>query len=264
MTMKLFLTRLLAVLLLTAMALPACASDLAKEKRWANQIVNSLFDGVPVYLKAGGHKFLSIYTAAETKTPRGAVIVLHGQGVHPNWPQVVEPLRSRLPEHGWTTLSLQMPILSNDASSKDYIPLFPEVAPRIEAGIKYLQAKGLSPIVIVAHSMGSRMGSYFLATHPKAPITAFVGIGMGAGFADPALDNPASLRKIHIPVLDLYGSRDLKFVLDSVKARAAAAKAAHNTDYTQVIEKGSGHFFDGHEKDLVRIVSEWLDKHASR
>ncbi|HKK05012.1 MAG TPA: DUF3530 family protein [Gammaproteobacteria bacterium] len=256
--------RLFPVLLLAAVALPAWASDTAKEKRWASQIVESLFDGEPVYLKAGGHKFLSIYTEARTDKPRGAAIVIHGQGVHPNWPQVVQPLRSRLPEDGWTTLSLQMPILPNDADSKDYVPLFPEVAPRIQAGIEYLQGKGLSPIVIVAHSMGSRMASYFLATHPKAPIKAFVGIGMGGGFADPALDNPTSLRKIHIPVLDLYGSQDLPSVLTSVKARAAAAKAAHNKNYTQVMEKGSGHFFDGHEDDLVRIVSEWLDKHAGK
>jgi pimeloyl-ACP methyl ester carboxylesterase len=252
------------VVLLTALAnLPAFASDTAKEKRWADQIVDGIFDGVPVYLEARGHKFLTIFTEAQKGKPRGGVILLHGIGVHPDWPQVINPLRTRLPYHGWATLSLQMPILPNEAGAKDYVPLFPEVAPRIQAGIKYLQARGISPIVLVAHSMGARMGSYFLATHPGAPVKAFVGIGMGSGFADAALDNPASLQKIHVPVLDLYGSEDLKSVLDSVTARANAAKRAGAKDYTQIKVEGSGHFFDGYEDKLVSIVNEWLDAHAA-
>jgi len=257
-------SRLSFLFLLLVLSQSAWGSDTAKEKRWASQIVDALLDGNPEYLSAAGHKFLAIDTEARTDKPKGAVILLHGIGAHPDWPQVVQPLRIRLPDHGWRTLSLQMPILPNDADAKDYIPLFAEVAPRIVAAIHYLQDRGIGPIVIVAHSMGARMGSYFMATHPTAPIKAFVGIGMGGGYADPALDNPTSLKKIHIPVLDLYGSQDLKSVLNSVQARAAAAKAAHNEDYTQIMEKGSGHFFDGHDADLVRIVSQWLDENAKR
>jgi hypothetical protein len=36
-------------------------------------------------------------------------------GAHPDWPEVIQPLHSGLPESGWTTLSVQMPILANDA-----------------------------------------------------------------------------------------------------------------------------------------------------
>jgi len=50
---------LLLLLLQTASLL---ASDLDKEKRWADQIVDSILDGDPVWLVADDHKFLSIFT----------------------------------------------------------------------------------------------------------------------------------------------------------------------------------------------------------
>ncbi|MDX1594365.1 MAG: DUF3530 family protein, partial [Gammaproteobacteria bacterium] len=113
-------------------SLAAHASDKAKEQRWADQIVDQLIEGEPVWLEAGEDRFLAILTEADGE-PRGSVILMHGMGVHPNWPQVIYPLRTELPRLGWTTLSLQMPVLPNDAEAVAYVPLFDEVAPRIDA-----------------------------------------------------------------------------------------------------------------------------------
>jgi pimeloyl-ACP methyl ester carboxylesterase len=256
---KRLLRSLPALLVLVVIAAPVCASDTAKEKRWADQIVDGIFDGTPQWLQADGHSFLAIYTPAHGDNPKGAAIILHGIGAHPDWPQVVHPLRTQLPTDDWTTLSLQMPILPNAAGAKDYVPLFKEVAPRIEAGIKFLQTRGTGPIVIVAHSMGSTMATYYLATHPDTPIKAFVGIGMSGNRAKPELDNVVSLGKIKLPVLDLYGSEDLPAVVSSATYRAAAAARAGNTAYKQDKVAGADHFFDGREGKLVETVSQWLD-----
>lgn len=137
------------------------ASDTEKEKRWAKQIVDSIMVGEAKWLKVGKTKILSIYTENTTEKAIGGAIILHGSGVHPNWDQVVRPLRSQLPDYGWLTLSLQLPVLSNEAEYKDYIPLFKEVAPRIKAGVAALKAKGIKNIVIVAHSLGSSMAAHY-------------------------------------------------------------------------------------------------------
>ena len=124
----------------------AYASDLAREKRMADEIIDVILDGEAVFLEAEGNKFLSIYTEAEEDNGR-AVIVMHGTGIHPDWQQVVQPLRVGLTEHHWNTLSIQMPILPNEAEYEEYAPLYDAVAPRIDAAIKYLKNNGSKEIV---------------------------------------------------------------------------------------------------------------------
>jgi pimeloyl-ACP methyl ester carboxylesterase len=251
--------RLTLVVFLLSNTLLAHASDLAKEKRWANQIVDSLISGDAIWLNDGTSKFLSIYTTAEGNSPR-AVIIMHGIGAHPDWQQVVHPLRVGLTDYGWNTLSIQMPILANGVAESKYAPLFPkEVPARINAAIKYLHENGVTQIVLVAHSMGSVMGSYYLSKNNK-DVEGFVGIGMPGHPGAGAMDTVHSLEQIHVPVLDLYGSEDLKPVLDSAKARKSAAKIAGNKNYTQEMVKGANHFFDGKDDELITAVSNWLKK----
>ncbi|MFV1997272.1 MAG: DUF3530 family protein [Acidiferrobacterales bacterium] len=237
----------------------AQASDLAKEKRWANQIVDEIFVGEAVWLKADDRKFLGIYAESTTKNPRGAAIILHGVGAHPNWADVIYPLRTRLPESGWDTLSLQMPVLPNDANYKEYIPLFPKIAPRINAGISFLKKRGTKNIVLIGHSMGATMAGYYVATNREAGIQKLVAIGAtGNLFKHPKLDYIQSLKKIKIPVLDLSGTEDLPGVVQTKLLKAKTAKAAGNKQYRQIEISGANHFLVGKEDELVREVSNWL------
>ncbi len=240
---------------------PGLASDLEKEKRWADQVIDAILDGEAVWLNNGSNKFLGIYTEAEQDKDR-AVIVMHGTGIHPDWQQVIQPLRVGLTEHNWNTLSIQMPILANDAEYLDYAPLYDEVAPRIDAAINYLKDHGSTDIVLIGHSQGSAMTAYYLSTS-KQEVKGFVAIGMAAFADDPRMNSIKSLEKIRIPVLDLYGNEDLENILASVKSRAAAAKKAGNKNYTQIKIKGN-HFFDGDEDVLVETVAEWLEKSSKK
>ena len=240
----------------------AQASDLAKEKRWADQIVDAILDGEAVWLNDGTSEFLGIYTEAEEDQGR-AVIVMHGTGIHPDWQQVVKPLRVGLIEHNWNTLSIQMPILPNEAEYAEYAPLYDEVAPRIDAAIDYLHKNGSKDIVLIGHSQGAAMGAYYLST-TKRDVNGFVAIGMGAFADDVRMDSINSLKKITVPVLDIYGDDDLEDILKSVDARAKAAKQAGNKRYTQVKVAGSNHFFDGKEDELVETVADWLEKSPDR
>ena len=125
-----------------ATAFSCTAADLERENRLAEQIVDAILDGEPIQLSTGKHDFLAIETPAETDKEKGAVIILHGRGTHPDWSQVANPLRTALPAEGWATLSLQMPVLAKDAKFYDYVPIFPEALPRIDAGIRCQLSKG--------------------------------------------------------------------------------------------------------------------------
>ena len=255
MCIKRFSRVLIASLLLMTTAL---ASDLEKEKRWAEQVIDSLLDGEAHYLDDGKNKFLSLVTENEEgDTPFGAVVI-HGTGVHPNWVDVIQPLRVGLTEIGWHTISIQMPILPNEASHDDYTVVFPEAPTRIDAAVNYLKKEmGVKRVVLVAHSLGSSMTAYHLSRNqPK--VDGFVAIGMGGGGKHPDRDNVAHLKSIKLPLLDLSGSEDLESVVKSNKVRKSSQ--AHNAMYTQIIEPGADHFFDGEEEALLNHVSNWLTK----
>jgi predicted esterase len=234
----------------------AHASDLAKEKRWAGQVVDAIMDGDAEWLNDGSNDFLGIYTEAAEGNER-AVIVMHGTGIHPDWQQVVQPLRVGLTEHDWNTLSIQMPVLANDAEYAAYAPLYPEVAPRIDAAIAFLKEQGVKKIVLLGHSQGAVMGAYYLREN-RPDVSGFVAVGMGNLASHDNMNSVLSLQSIRVPVLDLYGSEDLDEVLSNSEQRAAAAKKAGNDAYVQKLITGN-HFFDGQESALVDAVAEWLD-----
>jgi len=254
---------LIRLFLVSLLALPFTihASDLAKEKRWADQVVDAILDGEPTWLNDGNSDFLGIYTQAENDKGR-AVIVMHGTGIHPDWQQVIQPLRVGLIEHNWNTLSIQMPILHNEAEYPEYAPLYDEVAPRIDAAIQYLKKNGSNNIVLIGHSQGAAMTAYYLSTSKK-DIKGFVAIGMGAFAKDPRMNSIKALEKINIPILDLYATEDLDPIRNTIKSRAAAAKKAANKNFSQ-IEISGNHFYDDHEEKLVRTVAEWLKNSCER
>ncbi len=251
----------LALMLGVGISAPLVAeslSDTDKEKRWAEQIIDTLFDGDTVWLKAQGHEFLAIEMESFSSDTDRAAIVVHGIGIHPNWDSVIRPLRVGLTEHGWHTLSVQMPILLNEAQSHEYEPLLDEVAGRINAAIEYLSEQGLEDTVIVAHSMGSTMTMRYMDDVAEPAIRALVLIGMQGG-PETVHDNAATLAHVTIPVLDLYGSEDLPGVVDFTDRKATAAASAGNENFQQIMVEGANHFFEGLDDTLVETVSAWLE-----
>ena len=236
----------------------APAQDLERERRLEAEIVDMIVDGEPVRLEAGGHGFLAIHTEAPEGAGRKAVVVLHGRGFHPDWPEVAGPLRSELPEHGWDTLSLQMPVLGRSATYYDYVPIFPAAAARIRAGIELLRARGADTVVLAAHSCGVHMAMAFVRRHADTELDGFVGIGMGATDAGQPMREPYPLASMSVPVLDLFGDEDYPAVLREAPSRLAALRAAGDPRSAQRIVHEADHFFRDRDEELVGAVAAWL------
>lgn len=238
------------------------ASDLAKEKRWAEQITDSLMTGEAIWLQDGKIRFLSLYTESAKPKTLGGIIVVHGIGVHPNWPDVVQPLRTELPEFGWATLSIQMPILENSATDKDYVPLLKEVNGRFKAAVDYFKTKNIKNIVILAHSMGTTMANVYLSAKPDKTIRAYIAISMSSNPKIKELNNIKNLSKIkNLPILDIYGSQDLDSVVRYSKQRLTVG-TKYNKRYKQRMLKGADHFYLNNNQQLVKIIRIWLAKNA--
>ena len=226
---------------------PALAqADYARERRWAEEITPGIVVGDAVYLEAAGRKFLAIWTPAAQA--RAGVIVVHGLGMHPDW-GLINPLRSRLAEQGYSTLSVQMPVAVKEARADRYPPLFPEAAERLRAAADFLRARGMKRIAIVAHSMGARMANHYLNQAGGARVEAWVAIGLQGEFSAPAT--------LKAPVLDIYGEFDQPAVIEGTPARAAVLRGLRGSAQVQVA--GADHFFGGMEAELARRVGQFLD-----
>ena len=236
----------------------AAAQDLERERRLEAELVDMILDGEPVHLDADGHPFLAIHTEAGDGSPRKAVIVLHGRGFHPDWPEVAGPLRTELPEHGWETLSLQMPVLGKSARYYDYVPIFPAAFPRIRAGIEFLRARGADTVVLAAHSCSVHMAMAYVRRHADAAFEGFIGIGMGATDYGQPMHEPLPLATMSVPVLDLFGDEDYPAVLREASTRLAAIRTAGNPRSAQRVVPGADHFFRDRDEALVGGVVEWL------
>ena len=229
---------------LFSLAGSAGASDYAREKKWADEVLPGLVVGDPVYLQTprGHHKFLTLFTPADTGK---AAIVVHGMGIHPDW-GMVGTLRTELADRGFATLSIQMPILAADAKSEDYPPTFPEAVECIAEAVGFLNAKGYRRIAIVSHSMGSRMSLGYLADKPDPAVKSWASLGISVG----------DYKALKLPVLDLYGENDLPPVLANAAKRKQSLAAR---DSKQVTIARADHFFTGREAEMVAAVADFLN-----
>ena len=289
------MTHKIAILLLCVFSVTAAqGADVTPEKRWSDLLEKHITQGQPVWLQTDKQqKVFAIYTEDRTGKHNGTVIILHDMGQHPDWPDVVRPLREGLPDHGWSTLSVQMPVLGRDQPIAKYGPLFDDVAPRLNAAIAFLKTKQAGTIALAGYGLGAAMGAAYLAANQTSGVQTFIAISMGVlngTGTDPRLDTTKSLEKIKLPVLDIFGSRDFSWVVGTASDRAAAARTAgasaqrqqdlnpykHSStaespfthqsgyiSYRQMSVTGADHYFTGLSDTLVRRITGWLDKNEA-
>ena len=222
-------------------------ADYAREQRWADEITPAIVVGDPVRLELkSGRKFLAIWTP--NPAAKAGIVVVHGQGVHPDW-GLVNSLRSRLAEQGYATLSVQMPVLAADSPREHYAQVFPEAAERLAAAVAFVRGKGANRVGIVSHSLGSHMVNHFVNRTADTRVDAWVSIGIMEDYTVPAA--------FKTPVLDIYGERDYPVVLENAAKRSAAIRKTRGSGQVQVAS--ADHFFAGREDELARQVKLFLD-----
>jgi pimeloyl-ACP methyl ester carboxylesterase len=193
-----------------------------------------------------GHKFLSLYT--EAKTVKGAVVIAHGRGWSPDF-ELYGTLRTRLAEMGYTTLSVQMPVLPSTAILGLYVPLYPDARERFQLAVDFLKSKGHKNIAIVSHSLGATMANQYLIRTDDTAVKAWVFVGILQGLEE--------MYRIRIPVLDVFGERDWDVTRWGAEERKAQIERVPGS--AQVMVPKATHFFERQEEDLLKIIVGFLD-----
>jgi pimeloyl-ACP methyl ester carboxylesterase len=214
-------------------SLNAFSQDYARERRWADEIQKSLMVGDAVWLEQkNGHRFLSLYT--QSKNSKGAVVIAHGRGWSPDF-ELYGVLRTRLAEMGYTTLSIQLPVLPSTAILGLYVPLYPDARERFQLAVDFLKSKGHKNVAIVSHSLGATMANQYLIRTDDTTVKAWVFVGILQGLEE--------MYRIKIPVLDIYGSNDWTMTVYGGPERLAQIRK--NPVSRQIIVPKATHFFEG-------------------
>lgn len=290
----LFLITNLALLLTVASA-PLCATDNLPQERFqrelaqAETLAKTLKPDETLWLDVDQEKFLAIFTPDLSGQPKGGAIILHDADGHPDWPDVVRPLRTFLPLHGWATIAIQLPHLD---SIDGYLPHQQLINHRIQKAAEHLRSIGLNNIALIGHGSGAMAAATYLANDSSDQgIRGFVGISLSVVMTEKSDDYlPAQLEKIKLPILDIYGSRDLATVTTTARERSLAAKKSSNNAtteeklepykkaglsksannsirgyiaYRQLEIEGANHNFNSQDGTLSKRVLGWLERHTN-
>ncbi|MDX1519762.1 MAG: alpha/beta fold hydrolase [Gammaproteobacteria bacterium] len=239
------------------------AYDRDRELLIAERLQERIKVGKPVWLGSGEQEFLAIHTEQMTPEPLGAIILLHGLGAHPDWPIVISPLRKSLPQRGWITVSIQLPVLSPEDNIEAYGKTLDEAVRRIDLTMEYLAGQEIEPVILLGYSFGGATAFHYVAGQENGK-PALIGVAGVSALAQPFLRPPLDLLEkisaISIPALDIYGSRDFKEVVDQAADRRLAASKGENPWYEQIEIEGADHSFSGLGTVLTKRISGWLKK----
>ena len=223
-------------------------SDLAREKRWADQVVPSLVIGDAVYLQTrDGTRFLALWAVPGAR--RGAVLLLHGPGLHPDHGLTGE-LRVALVDRDFATLSLQMPVLPAEVDdAARYRELYPEAGERIAAGLDFLRDKGFARVAVVSHAMGSGMFYAWWRASRSPAVSAWVAMSFYGVFEE--------IARAPFPVLDIYGADDYRGIRGNAGERAEVLATVRGARQLAVAD--GGHFLAGGEATVLKEVPAFLE-----
>jgi predicted alpha/beta-hydrolase family hydrolase len=242
----------------------------SREQQIAEKLAGTVDTDEIIKLKASSGRFIGLYKSASSgevsklRDTNGVVILVHGMGAHPDWPDVISPLRIQLTDLGWSTFSIQMPILSPEESVAEYGKTLAVASSRIRAAIEYLHAWEMEPIILLGYSFGAAQTVSYLANNKHENVAAFVSVSMLAQkFIKPRLDVFKFIGEINIPMLDIYGEEDLEDVRRGIDDRRLAASKNSNTAFQQLELRQAGHNYLGAEKALAEQIHVWLQQITS-
>jgi predicted alpha/beta-fold hydrolase len=244
--------------------------ELSREQQIADKLAQIADADEIISLKALGGRFIGLYKSAssreisKTRETNGVVILVHGMGAHPDWPDVISPLRTQLTESGWSTFSIQMPILSPEEPVSKYGKTLKIANSRIQAAVDYLHDWEMQPIIVLGYSFGATQVANYLASDKSENVEAFVSVSMLAQkFIKPGLDVFKFISRINIPILDIYAEKDLVEVRQGIDDRRLAASNNSHVLFQQIEVQQAGHYYIGVEKALAEQIHVWLQQMTS-
>jgi hypothetical protein len=243
------------------------------------------------WLQTDDERFLALWLPANVGEPSGAVILLPGDAENADDATAVGPLRRKLPDGGWHSLSLTLPDPDHDApplrlpepptsaAAEAAVDGEAETAPsaapdpaadhdarrsahaqrvmaRIDAGIAFARQQQASRIVLLGHGSGAYWAAQYLAERQPEDIhnLLLVAAAVPAGFSPP-LDE--LVPQLELATGDFY-YKDQAGDRQAALRRLQASKRVKHPTYVQVAMKALPGNRGIEQEQLYRRLRGWL------
>ena len=251
--LKFFCSLILVFFILTDIYADIIPSKI-REENINNQIIEYIFDADIIKISSDIENNFNLI-ANENSESKYSVLLLHGRGLYPTEPNVIDPLRISFIEEGIDTYSLQLPVLDKGKSYNEYKQIFKYSDARITSAIKLIQPNKL---IIISHSCGAHMFISWAKKNNIKNLSGFILIGAGAVDRNQKMINGLDYEDISIPILNIYGEYDLSSVKDYAAIFDDAIKDKNDYFSKNIEIQGSDHNYLNESNLLVDIVNSWL------
>jgi uncharacterized protein DUF3530 len=218
---------------------------------------------------SGSEDFIILLSEETTGNPKGVAILL------PDWqqiatsPKAINFLRTRLPEKGWTTITIQSPmkpenypsLKNNDIErAEENQKTLASYQEKLSAIIKKVMNKARNypgTFLLVAEGNNAAILVDLYAQQKNKPTDVLVILG-GHLLSEKDNKNYAkTLASIEVPVLDLYLARDSAIVSTTAKLSLTQSKKQLKVYYRQ---QQLDNLISGYypANDLLKAINGWL------
>jgi len=262
-------------------------SNYWREKTYADQLIKLLPQRQIHWLNTTPPT-LSLIVPSPVTSPKGVALILPSPEEHPDQRQVIQALRTQLPDYGWTSLSVQMPLIDQTRPDQR-LGLYEASAPRLDQALQWIAEQNpATRVVVIAHGYSGASAIHYLRQHaeqskPNAElIKGLVLISLpGREASGNWLDSTEQLQGITLPILDVFAQYDRTDVIDSAPERLRASQIAgranqqvgspHTAKVRQLAQNKTGNpryrqqqvnaaraGFPQEYQELVKSVRSWL------
>ncbi len=205
-----------------------------------------------VEIAQGEEKFSALYAPARTKTLRGAVVFLPEAGWRFDSP-IALGLARYFPAHGFEVVSVQLPVLEQEAEKAEYLSLIEAASARLKAAVAWLKSKGSERLAAVGHGFGGLVLLKSLGQVPELKAAVLLSLAWPEA-ADEEIK--ALLAAVQVPVLDVYAEQDHPRVKAQAVQRFLLLK--EKPYYLSFEVSAAEHHYRGQEALVARRIDGWL------
>lgn len=232
-------------------------------------------------LEAEGEEFLALAKQDATGDPQGCIILLHADHGHPDWPQVIAPLRQKMPQHSWCTVAIEIPDIGgratpvqtpetavvstqSPAEGEVLLPNEETIFARIDAAIDWTREQGYQQEVILGYRTGAAYALRY-ANQRELFDQALVMIEPRALEDLSEYAFAQQIKTLSLPVLDYYFNRSARDQRFAQWRQAAAHQRSNKLNaYRQIDALPDARYDPAGNKRLVQRVWGFLKQNTTQ